>query len=178
MHCGIYQITNKINGDCYIGSSVNIDKRIIDHFADLRKKQHTSRWLQNDFSIFGEENFYGSILELCEENYLLEKEQIWMDKIHPAYNGCMTAVRGYWSQETREAKSKSMLGNKLWIGRKHTAETIERMKTAQSNISEETRKKISETLKGRNLSEETKEKMRKPHKTYKGKDIKSFPEDK
>ena len=37
LNSGVYQIVNKTNGKRYVGSSVNLKKRIRLHFAELRK---------------------------------------------------------------------------------------------------------------------------------------------
>ena len=44
-------------------------------------------------------------------------------------------------------------------GKKHSVETINKMSEAHKNISEETRKKMSEAKKGKHVSEETRNKM-------------------
>lgn len=31
-NCGIYKITNKINGHCYIGKSIDLKERLQEHF--------------------------------------------------------------------------------------------------------------------------------------------------
>lgn len=36
---GIYQIRNVINGRLYVGSSINLRKRSISHYNDLKKPQ-------------------------------------------------------------------------------------------------------------------------------------------
>lgn len=45
------------------------------------------------------------------------------------------------------------------IGTKHSEETKQKISTAKHNMSDETKRKISEALKGRTLSEETKRKI-------------------
>ena len=44
-------------------------------------------------------------------------------------------------------------------GKKHSVEAINKMSEAHKNISEETRKKMSEAKKGKHVSEETRNKM-------------------
>jgi group I intron endonuclease len=50
---GIYKIENIINGKLYIGSSVNIDKRIKRHKNDLIKNKHINCYLQREFNKYG-----------------------------------------------------------------------------------------------------------------------------
>lgn len=41
---GIYKITNKINGKCYIGSAVNCFHRLMgEHLKDLKKNKHYNK---------------------------------------------------------------------------------------------------------------------------------------
>lgn len=43
----IYKIMNNINGEFYIGSSVNLNRRISAHTCDLNKGKHRNKHLQN-----------------------------------------------------------------------------------------------------------------------------------
>lgn len=40
---GIYRILNKINGNCYIGSSLNVEKRYKHHLSTLRHNSSKGR---------------------------------------------------------------------------------------------------------------------------------------
>lgn len=40
MSTGIYKISNKITGDYYIGSAVNIERRFYEHKNSLRSDKH------------------------------------------------------------------------------------------------------------------------------------------
>ncbi len=75
---GIYAIINRENWRSYVGSSVDIEKRIEVHFQELRRGIHINNQLQIDYN----NNFCVEILELCKENELLSKEEIWIN------NGC------------------------------------------------------------------------------------------
>ena len=65
MKSGIYKITNKIDGKCYIGQSSNIKKRFKDHRYDLKYNKHDNPYLQNAYNKYGKDNFKFEIL--CEE---------------------------------------------------------------------------------------------------------------
>ena len=47
---GVYQIVNELNGHRYIGSSKNIQHRILVHRSALRRNSHHSIYLQNAFN--------------------------------------------------------------------------------------------------------------------------------
>lgn len=83
---GIYKIVNSKNGKFYIGSSVNIRKRKHVHFSALKKGNHHSQYLQNAWNKYGESAFTFEVLELCEKEALLTREQYYMDEYKPQYN--------------------------------------------------------------------------------------------
>ena len=45
MKSGIYIIRNTVNGKIYIGSAVNLEKRLYEHFWALRKNKHINKYL-------------------------------------------------------------------------------------------------------------------------------------
>lgn len=63
--CGIYKLVNKFTGQCYVGQSQRIKKRIKEHFRLLRWNKHTNPHLQNAYNKYGAENFYGAIEVEC-----------------------------------------------------------------------------------------------------------------
>lgn len=60
---GIYKIV--INNKAYVGSSFNIERRIIQHKSDLKNQRHDNPHLQNAYNKYNEFNF--EILESFEE---------------------------------------------------------------------------------------------------------------
>jgi group I intron endonuclease len=79
--CGIYKIENAANGKLYVGSTKCLRKRKNGHFSNLRRNVHHSMHLQNAFNKYGEDNLIFSILEYCEEIDLEEKEAGWIAKL-------------------------------------------------------------------------------------------------
>lgn len=83
---GVYRITNIINNKVYIGSSVNLYKRIYEHFRELKINKHSNKILQNSFNKYGIENFMVDILESSinshEEMLDLETHQIQKHNSH------------------------------------------------------------------------------------------------
>lgn len=83
--CGIYQIRNKINNKSYIGSSVNISSRCSNHMnRDARK--YYWRDFYKDVIYYGQCNFEFIVLEECDKDKLIEREQYYYDLIKPEYN--------------------------------------------------------------------------------------------
>lgn len=78
--CGIYKITNLITEDCYIGSSEDLECRLYCHFWDLKNNCH-SRKFQSSFNKHGIKNFIYEILEFCNEDVQIEREQHYLDTL-------------------------------------------------------------------------------------------------
>lgn len=77
---GIYCIKCLINKKVYIGSSINIESRIIHHKNCLKRNKHSNFHLQNSWNKYGEENFKFSVIEICNKENLLEKENFYIKK--------------------------------------------------------------------------------------------------
>ena len=125
----IYQITSLIDGKKYIGSAVKLRNRLNRHYNDLINNRHCSKYLQNSFNKYGNDNFEIIILELCEKEMLLIKEEYYLD-LYKSYN----REYGFNTCEIAGSPSKKIL-------------------------SEETKNKISNSMKGRKHSDETKIKI-------------------
>ena len=119
---GIYQIYNKINNKSYIGSSVRLNKRWKRHLTDLKCNVHHSLALQRAHNKYGCDNFEFLILEYCENEQLLEREQYYLDSLKPEYNICKIAGNCLGIKQSEETVEKRKIANsKYWdsIGRKH-----------------------------------------------------------
>lgn len=78
---GIYKITNILNNKIYIGSSNNIEERLINHKSMLRNNSHTSIHLQRAYNKSNIDNFKFEILEECDLGLLNEREQYYLDTL-------------------------------------------------------------------------------------------------
>lgn len=74
---GIYCFRNKVNGKVYIGKSLDLDRRIKEHYCLLHNNLDTSR-LQTDFNVYGYSNFEISLIEECSIEHLDEREIYWI----------------------------------------------------------------------------------------------------
>lgn len=81
---GIYKIVNLINGKLYVGSAVNLQRRFQQHRWDLKTGRHKGKKLLKAVQKNGIELFAFDLIELCEKDALIEREQYWMD-----YNNCV-----------------------------------------------------------------------------------------
>jgi group I intron endonuclease len=79
MACGIYKIVNLLDEKVYIGSSINIGSREYKHFWMLKKNIHDNSHLQNSYNKNGESHFKFVILEECDVNQLIERENHYIN---------------------------------------------------------------------------------------------------
>ena len=83
---GVYKITNTITGDFYIGSSKNVKRRWIEHKKPSKWKECPNNPMYLDMKKYGIDKFSFQILEEVEIDRLKEKEQWFIEKMHPTYN--------------------------------------------------------------------------------------------
>jgi group I intron endonuclease len=159
--CGIYKITHRESGKCYIGQSVDVFGRWKSH-SNLAGKRKSL--IKRAFVAHGIENFSFVVIEECDRELLNEREVFWI-----AHFDCM-APNGYnltsgggqgmvVSEETRQKMSERKKGKK---GKKRgpiSEETRRKISEAKKNISDETRRKLSEAKKGKMPSEEHRRKL-------------------
>lgn len=154
MKSGIYKIRNIKNNKLYIGSTISLQKRKSQHFSALRGNRHHNIVLQNSFNKNKENDFLFEIIEMCEPEKLIEREQFFIDLYEPFYNLSPTAGNTMGFVFSEQSKKKISEFHK---GKKMSKETKERMSRSTSGElnpmfgkkhSAETRKKISSTSTG------------------------------
>lgn len=64
----------------YVGSSININRRKLEHFLRLDKGVDGNEYLQRAWKKYGRENFEFVVLEKCSAENRLEREQHWIDR--------------------------------------------------------------------------------------------------
>jgi group I intron endonuclease len=107
---GVYMVLNNITKDIYIGSSVNLTRRIAIHIFHAGSNKETNIVFYRAMRKYGLENFSLAIIEFCTSDsaVCLELEQKWIDYYQPKYN------------ILKEARSS--------IGFQHSKETINKLK--------------------------------------------------
>nr|YP_010690213.1 hypothetical protein PQ570_mgp23 [Neopestalotiopsis cubana]WBU13052.1 hypothetical protein [Neopestalotiopsis cubana] len=94
---GVYRWVNKITQDSYVGSSINLTKRFHNYFSSEYLANKSSKGnikIVKALLKFGYSNFNLEILEYCDKNILLEKEQHFFDLLNPNYNTLKFAGSG------------------------------------------------------------------------------------
>lgn len=159
----VYKITNKVNGKCYIGQTVqDFDKRLAQHFS----KKDTV--IQKAIRKYGKDSFEYVIIDRANNmEQLNSKEEFWIN-----FYKSLTTQNGYnikkggknarlteeeklnVSKKTKEALSRPEIRQKL--GRTWTKEEKERKSNQMKGrkLSKEHRESISKALKGKKKSKE------------------------
>lgn len=118
MESGIYKIEHE-SGKTYIGSAVNIKRRIKEHIVALKNNKHYNKKLQNCFNKHGIESFLFREVLLCEKEELIKNEQYYIDTLKPWFNICLTAGSPLGTKLSDDEKRKISIAHK---GKKHTEE--------------------------------------------------------
>ena len=79
MKIGVYRISNIVNNKSYIGSSKDIVDRWYQHKTSLLHKKHHSIKLQRAVNKYGIDNFKYEIIEECNMEMLILREQYYID---------------------------------------------------------------------------------------------------
>jgi len=115
--CGIYRWINSINNKSYIGSSINLHKRLSNYYSvgylnnSLLK---ASSIIYKALLKYGYKKFKFEILEYCEPHDLLEREQYYIDYMKPEYNILKTAGSNLGSKVSLITKEKISNGLKKY----------------------------------------------------------------
>lgn len=163
---GIYLIANKVNGKFYVGSAADIQERWWHHLTQARRGEHANRLIQEAWNQYGENNFIISVLEYCDRECLLQREQYYIDTLKPEYNLCPIAGSTKGMMRTQAFRDR-MKGNKYGLGKKHTQEAKNKIAAARlgKKLTQSAKDKVSIARKGnkdwlgRKHTQESRQKM-------------------
>jgi len=127
MNSGVYVIINTVNGLTYVGSSVNLERRIVRHCNELRRGVHYNKQLQRSWDKYGKYALEYTILEYCEPELVRIREQSYIDQF--------VSLGVKLSNTAIVDVTKPQLGN---------------------IVSDETRQKLSNSNRGRKFTDEEK----------------------
>jgi len=184
----IYKITCVVTDDFYVGSAVKPKRRRWEHWDSLKKNRHHCAALQRAWNEYGEDAFEFEVVEEVEdEDRLLLIEDMYLAQSAGqtyCYNTALsTQIPCSTQREVREKIGESLKEHYATNvhprqGKKHTPEAIAKMLANRvspkgekhyrygKTVSEETRKKIGDTQRGkpkgpgRKVSEEGRAKIR------------------
>ena len=146
MKSGIYKIICVPTGKFYIGSAILLKNRWYTHLYHLRNKHH-NKYLQIAFNKHGEENFKFEVIEYCEKDQLIIREQHYIDTLKPHFNIRKIADSSIGVTMSEEGKKKL---SDFWLGKKRP-----QTKEHKKNLCEALKGK----LKGRKISQEQKDSL-------------------
>lgn len=128
---GIYCFFNKSNGKYYVGSGVDLNRRINLYFQNSWLQNHSNMIIVKAILRYGIDKFALFILEFCDRDNCLSRENHFISSLNPSYNIYKTA------------------GSPL--GYKHTLQNIAKIRKAAlfRTFSKETIRKMSEAAKTR-----------------------------
>lgn len=122
----IYKISNTVNDKIYIGGTTKFTDRKRRHLSELKKGSHCNKNLQKFFNSFGISYLRFEILEQCQKENLLVREQFYLDKYFPlgiCFNVC--PVAGNTTRVNHSDATKDKIRQRA-IGRVQSLETIQK----------------------------------------------------
>lgn len=152
----IYKVTNKINGNVYIGQTMHsLKKRRSKHESNARMRKIEKSYFYKAIRKYGKENFDWDILEYCNSKYELDLAEEWYIRYYRTFirfnvcNGYNLTMGGEGSagrvvsEKTKQKISKSKFGIALskeaiqamsvrLRGKKKTKEHVENVVAAKS----------------------------------------------
>jgi group I intron endonuclease len=153
-NCGVYMIFSTIKPDrFYIGSSVNLRKRLSTHKALLKNNNHSSVKLQYHVNKYGLEDLSFSVVEYCDKSILISKEQLYIDIFNPWFNINKTAKVNLCKKKNTEEQNRALSDRmkKLWEDPSYR----EKQRISRS-VPRPERRGIPSHRKGKHLTEEHK----------------------
>lgn len=141
----IYIILNSRDGKIYLGQAQDIKRRWQAHKRLLNSGKHTNRHLQRAWNKYGAQEFQFKILERCAIDQLDDREQHYLNVYIPkgiCYN-----------------LSPSSRNTRGTVRSEETRQKLREARNRRPPPSEETKRKIGESGKGRIVTEETRRKI-------------------
>ncbi len=125
---GIYRWNNLITNKSYIGSAKCLRKRLVFYYSPNylnRTLKITSSSIYSSILKYGYSNFSLDILEYCDIQSLLEKEQYYINSLKPEYNILKRAGSRLGIKHTENTINLLRISS---TGRKHTEEAKIKMR--------------------------------------------------
>lgn len=157
---GLYKLINIVNNKFYVGSAVDLKRRKMRHFSELRKGKHNNRHLQAAWNKYGEQAFVFAVIEdVAPEADLLAAENVWLHA-HVGKEYCynlgvdatapMLGKGGESSPTWGRKRTPAELAAQNWTGKTHTpaAKELIRQHLIGKPKAAAVRAKISATLSG------------------------------
>lgn len=166
--CAVYKIVHRATGKCYVGSSVDHERRWRRHREDLQGDRHHNTALLRAWKKYGPEAFDFEVVEECSAARVRERERNWINELAPAYKSLACPDEGILKHSDEAKRKMSEAQRRRWAGRREqgtdklSAQHRARIASAHIGIrpGEEARQKMSEAARRRGppvLSEDARE---------------------
>jgi hypothetical protein len=99
---GIYMWTNSKTQDRYVGSSVNLWRRLLEYLNVKNLERHSHMRICTNILNFGLVSFNYQILEYCSPGEVLDRENYYIDRLSPEYNETRALTRSEYSSWVSE----------------------------------------------------------------------------
>lgn len=142
MDSGVYSIYNIKTGKFYIGSSITLKKRLVEHNNSLKRGDHYASYLQSSWNKRNKKDFIFRVLRYCKPEDCIPLEQYFLNALDPEYNTCEIA------------------GSCLGVKRSDEVKKAISLRQTGRKASDEAKRKMSLAKKGKPLSEEHASKSR------------------
>lgn len=127
---GIYMWTNKLNGKKYVGSSVDLKRRLLEYYNVNRLLNEDSMPINVALLKYGYHNFSLTILDICDIVNLMSREKHFFEVYSPEYNILKTP--GSPSRGSGWKHSEATVENMRAAALKRSPETLAKMSASQS----------------------------------------------
>lgn len=127
---GIYMWTNKLNSKKYVGSSVDLNRRLLEYYNVNRLLNENSMPINVALLKYGYHNFSLTILDICDIDNLMSREKHFFEVYSPEYNILKTP--GSPSRGSGWKHSEATVENMRAAALKRSPETLAKMSASQS----------------------------------------------
>lgn len=121
---GIYRLVS--NDVIYVGSSVNLLRRLTDHFRFLKNNKHQNPHLQNHYNKYGVDSFSYYVIEFCDTSCLKEKETNYIEKYKCFEKGFNQSKNSFSPLGYKHSEENKKIMSIKKIGYKQSKEQIEK----------------------------------------------------
>jgi GIY-YIG catalytic domain/NUMOD1 domain len=130
---GIYMWINKLNRKKYVGSSVDLRRRLLEYYNVNRLLNESSMPINVVLLKYGYHNFSLTILEICDVDNLMSREKHFFEEYTPEYNILDTPgnpSRGFGWRHSEAAIENMRIAA---YNRNKSPEILAKLSTAQPN---------------------------------------------
>lgn len=127
----VYRWTNKTNNKQYIGSATNGQRRLLTYY-NLNELKRTNMRIYKALLKYGHENFSFEIIEYCDKETVVSREQFYLDHFDFEYN-YLEKANSVLGLKHSSAVLEKMKGRKNALGLKHTDDTKNKLRISQLN---------------------------------------------